>query len=111
VAGVNAASYAISARGFNNSIGNKLLVLIDGRTVYTPLCAFAPAANAQSGACYSTGQGPIMTCFEGNRQVQVHKSSKYNRDGLQYVWDHQVRAYCYRNEYGNTRKAPAKTRR
>src|SRR5690606_2414673 len=25
------------ARGFNNSIGNKLLVLIDGRTVYTPL--------------------------------------------------------------------------
>lgn len=29
--------YAISARGFNNAIGNKLLVLIDGRTVYTPL--------------------------------------------------------------------------
>jgi len=37
VARVNASSYAISARGFNNSIGNKLLVLIDGRTVYTPL--------------------------------------------------------------------------
>jgi iron complex outermembrane recepter protein len=37
VAQVNASSYAISARGFNNSIGNKLLVLIDGRTVYTPL--------------------------------------------------------------------------
>jgi iron complex outermembrane receptor protein len=31
------AQYAISARGFNNTIGNKLLVLIDGRTVYTPL--------------------------------------------------------------------------
>jgi iron complex outermembrane receptor protein len=30
-------TYAISARGFNNAIGNKLLVLIDGRTVYTPL--------------------------------------------------------------------------
>lgn len=29
--------YAISARGFNTSIGNKLLVLIDGRTVYSPL--------------------------------------------------------------------------
>jgi len=29
--------YAISARGFNNAVGNKLLVLIDGRTVYTPL--------------------------------------------------------------------------
>jgi len=37
VARTNANTYAISARGFNNSIGNKLLVLIDGRTVYTPL--------------------------------------------------------------------------
>jgi iron complex outermembrane receptor protein len=37
VARTSANSYAISARGFNNSIGNKLLVLIDGRTVYTPL--------------------------------------------------------------------------
>lgn len=37
VARVNTGSYAISARGFNNGIGNKLLVLIDGRTVYTPL--------------------------------------------------------------------------
>jgi iron complex outermembrane receptor protein len=37
VAQVSASSWAISARGFNNSLGNKLLVLIDGRTVYTPL--------------------------------------------------------------------------
>jgi len=37
VARVNAQSYAISARGFNTSTGNKLLVLIDGRIVYTPL--------------------------------------------------------------------------
>jgi iron complex outermembrane recepter protein len=29
--------YAISSRGFNNVLANKLLVLIDGRTVYTPL--------------------------------------------------------------------------
>jgi iron complex outermembrane recepter protein len=36
VARIDASQYAISARGFNNSIGNKLLVLIDGRTVYTP---------------------------------------------------------------------------
>jgi iron complex outermembrane receptor protein len=33
----SSSTYAISARGFNNAIGNKLLVLIDGRTVYTPL--------------------------------------------------------------------------
>ncbi len=37
VAQVSANSYAISARGFNNSAANKLLVLIDGRSVYTPL--------------------------------------------------------------------------
>src|SRR5205823_8119996 len=37
VARVNANAYSISARGFNNTAGNKLLVLIDGRAVYTPL--------------------------------------------------------------------------
>jgi iron complex outermembrane receptor protein len=37
VAQVNGPGYAISARGFNNSAANKLLVLIDGRSVYTPL--------------------------------------------------------------------------
>ncbi len=31
--------WAISARGFNATFSNKLLVLIDGRTVYTPLFA------------------------------------------------------------------------
>ena len=34
---LNASQYAISARGLNNAAGNKLLVLIDGRSVYTPL--------------------------------------------------------------------------
>jgi iron complex outermembrane receptor protein len=29
--------WAISARGFNTELANKLLVMIDGRTVYTPL--------------------------------------------------------------------------
>ncbi len=37
VARIDAHQYAISARGFNSSTANKLLVLIDGRTVYTPL--------------------------------------------------------------------------
>ncbi|HSW06795.1 TonB-dependent receptor plug domain-containing protein [Aquabacterium sp.] len=39
VARSNANTYAISARGFNATGANKLLVLIDGRTVYTPLTA------------------------------------------------------------------------
>jgi len=39
VAQIDAHQWAISARGFNSTTANKLLVLIDGRTVYTPLYA------------------------------------------------------------------------
>lgn len=37
VAQRNSQSWAISARGFNTELSNKLLVLMDGRTVYSPL--------------------------------------------------------------------------
>lgn len=37
VARVDSSQHAISARGFNSTTANKLLVLIDGRSVYTPL--------------------------------------------------------------------------
>ncbi|HQT53397.1 MAG TPA: Plug domain-containing protein [Phenylobacterium sp.] len=39
VARMNASGYGVSARGFNHSTGtsNKLQVLIDGRSIYTPL--------------------------------------------------------------------------
>ena len=37
VAQSNANTWAISIRGFNQQFSNKLLVLIDGRSVYTPL--------------------------------------------------------------------------
>src|SRR5205814_4456703 len=37
VAQVDSRQWAISARGFNSTTANKLLVLIDGRTIYTPL--------------------------------------------------------------------------
>lgn len=37
VAQMNARQWAISARGFNDTFGNKLLVLVDGRTVYAPI--------------------------------------------------------------------------
>ncbi|GAB2769483.1 hypothetical protein GCM10027275_09970 [Rhabdobacter roseus] len=36
VAQLNATSWIISARGFNTIFANKLLVMIDGRSVYTP---------------------------------------------------------------------------
>jgi iron complex outermembrane recepter protein len=35
VAQINVNTWAISARGFNLQFGNKLLVLVDGRAVYT----------------------------------------------------------------------------
>jgi iron complex outermembrane receptor protein len=37
VAQKNSHDWAVSARGFNTDLANKLLVMIDGRTVYTPL--------------------------------------------------------------------------
>lgn len=37
VAQKGAQGWAISARGFNTELSNKLLVLVDGRTVYSPL--------------------------------------------------------------------------
>ena len=37
VAQLDSRQWAISARGFNGTAANKLLVLIDGRTIYTPL--------------------------------------------------------------------------
>ena len=39
VAQVDSRQWAISSRGFNNTLANKMLVLIDGRSVYTPLHA------------------------------------------------------------------------
>ena len=37
VARVDARNYAVTARGFNSAFANKLLVLIDGRSLYSPL--------------------------------------------------------------------------
>ena len=37
VARIDAHTWAITSRGFNDEFANKLLVMIDGRTVYTPL--------------------------------------------------------------------------
>jgi len=39
VAQIDSSNWAITARGFNTGLGNKLLVMVDGRTVYTPMFA------------------------------------------------------------------------
>ncbi|MBN1615130.1 MAG: TonB-dependent receptor [Deltaproteobacteria bacterium] len=41
VARINASKWAVSSRGFNSFLANKLLVLMDGRSVYQPLFAGA----------------------------------------------------------------------
>jgi iron complex outermembrane receptor protein len=52
VAQVNSSTWAISSRGFNDEASNKLLVLIDGRTVYSPLF---------SGVFWDVQQVPLET--------------------------------------------------
>lgn len=42
VARIDASKWAISSRGFNNRFANKILVLIDGRTVYTHMRQLKP---------------------------------------------------------------------
>jgi iron complex outermembrane receptor protein len=37
VAQIDSSDWAVSARGFNSQFANKLLVMVDGRTVYSPL--------------------------------------------------------------------------
>jgi iron complex outermembrane receptor protein len=37
VAQINSSQWAVSVRGFNGQYSNKLLVLVDGRTVYSPM--------------------------------------------------------------------------
>ncbi len=37
VAEIDSGNWAVSARGFNSQLANKLLVMIDGRTVYSPV--------------------------------------------------------------------------
>jgi iron complex outermembrane recepter protein len=52
VAQVNGSTWAVSSRGFNDEFANKLLVLIDGRTVYSPLF---------SGVFWDVQQVPLET--------------------------------------------------
>lgn len=42
VAQINASGYAVSARGMKTSLSNKLLVMVDGRPIYTPSFAGVP---------------------------------------------------------------------
>ena len=47
VARIDSNNWAITARGFNSQFANKLLVLIDGRSIYTPASRSIPRRRGE----------------------------------------------------------------
>lgn len=95
VAQVNANGYSISARGFNNVNSNKLLVLIDGRCVYSPLAStvFWDVQNVVMTDVdrieVISGSGGVLwgtNAVNGVINV-VTKSAKQTKDGLLVLED------------------------
>ena len=90
VARVDSRTWAITSRGFNSSVSNKLLVMIDGRTVYTPLFSgvfwdsqdlFMPDIDR-----IEVTRGPGATMWGANAVNGVvaitTKDSRYTQGGL-----------------------------
>jgi iron complex outermembrane receptor protein len=129
VAQINAYAWIISARGFNASFSNKLLVLIDGRSVYSPLFAGvywdAQGILLEDVDRIEVISGPGGTLWGGNAVNGVvniiTKSSKETRGlyasatagtftkdigslhfGGNVGNNFSYRAYAQRNDYGNT---------
>jgi iron complex outermembrane receptor protein len=94
VARVDARNYAITARGFNNPFANKLLVLIDGRSVYSPLFSgvFWDAQDTVMSDIerIEVISGPGATIYGSNAVNGVinviTKSSKDTQGGWSAVW-------------------------
>jgi len=93
VARINGNAWAVSARGFNNEFANKLLVLIDGRTIYTPASA-GVFWNAQDVVLEDLARievirGPGATLWGANAVNGVinitTKSAKETQGGLVYT--------------------------
>ena len=103
VARITAATYAISARGFNGSAADKLLVLIDGRSVYTPFShgvfwdvQDTPAEDIERIEVISGPGAALWGANAVNGVINVvTRSSADTRDGvlLLGVGDRQRRAY------------------
>ena len=79
VAQISAHDWAISARGFNANLANKLLVLIDGRPVYTPLYGGVlwnvqdyPLSDIERIEVISGPGGTFVGCKCGQRRDQHH---------------------------------------
>ena len=106
VALINGYSYAITARGFNGNAADKLLVMIDGRSIYTPLFGGVqwdqqevPPENIERievisgpgatlwGANAVNGVINIITrksASTGGGEIDVEGGNRQHRIGLQY---------------------------
>jgi iron complex outermembrane receptor protein len=90
VARINAFSYAITARGFNSpESGNKLLVLIDGRSIYSPLASTVfwqgmgvPVANIERIEVISGPGGTLYGANAVNGVINVITRASKDMQGL-----------------------------
>lgn len=92
VARANNGTWAISTRGFNISTANKLLVLIDGRTVYSPLFAGTfwsvqdvPLLNIDRIEVIRGPGGSVWGANAVNGVVNIITKSAADTKGLQVV--------------------------
>ncbi|MDO8342267.1 MAG: TonB-dependent receptor [Cellvibrio sp.] len=131
VARVDARNYSVTARGFNNPFQNKLLVMIDGRTVYSPLFSGVYwdaqdvvledierievvsgaggtlwGANAVNGVVNIVSRSSAETQGEllsvGGGPNEQHASARY---GGSLVGDGHYRVYVKRAEHDDTQTA------
>jgi iron complex outermembrane receptor protein len=131
VARLDAGQYAITARGFNNAIGNKLLVLIDGRTIYAPFFSgvlwdqqdvflddvdrievISGPGSTLWGTNAVNGVINVVTRSAGETQGTLAVASGGNREaelavhhGIALGADRNVRIYAKRSQSQNTKKA------
>lgn len=75
-----------------------LLVVVAGSGVTVPGLVHALPEN-----CYPTGNGPIVSCFHGSKEVTVYMAFTYVKDGKYYSWNQQMETFCFSNEYGKQR--------
>src|SRR6202012_3967783 len=89
LAQIDAGTYALSARGFNGNIADKLLVLIDGRSVYTPIFAgvywdmqYVPVQDIERIEVISGPGGTLWGANAVNGVINITSKSAKETQGL-----------------------------
>lgn len=109
VNGYNSSQWAVSARGFNGLYANKLLVLVDGRAVYTPLFAGVYWDLQQSMLAdvdrIEVIRGPGATVWGANAVNGVinvvSRSARETQGGFAYAGGGDVHQFMGGGRYGD----------